>query len=66
VGSVDGFRYSGALSDLGAGGAIWSVAEIETWLKNPRDYAPGTKMNFVVRDADQRRLIANWLVAQGQ
>lgn len=61
VGAVDGFRYSDALQSLNADGAVWSVEAIQEWLADPSGYAPGTKMNFVVRDAEDRRTIAGWL-----
>jgi len=63
VGAVDGFRYSGALQELNASGAVWTVEDIQTWLEDPKAYALGTKMNFVVRDAEERRQIAGWLAS---
>lgn len=63
IGAVDGFRYSGALQELNASGAVWTVEDIQTWLEDPKAYAPGTKMNFVVRDAEERRQIAGWLAS---
>ena len=66
IGAVDGFRYSNALMDLNAAGTAWTAEELEKWLAGPTDYAPGTKMNFVVQDAEERRLIAQWLVQKDQ
>lgn len=66
VGSVDGFRYSDALISLNTAGEVWSADALEQWLAGPSDYAPGTKMNFVVSDAEDRRLIAEWLVQKDQ
>ena len=66
IGSVDGFRYSDALLEWNAAGAIWTADELDAWLAGPADYAPGTKMNFVVRDPEERRLIAEWLVQKDQ
>jgi len=63
IGAVDGFRYSGALQELNASGAVWTVEDIQTWLEDPKAYALGTKMNFVVRDAEERRQIAGWLAS---
>lgn len=61
VGSIDGFRYSDALQALNAEGAVWTAEELEIWLEDPSAYAPGTKMNFKIADAEERRLIAGWL-----
>lgn len=66
VGSVDGFRYSDALQALNAEGAVWTAEELELWLTDPSAYAPGTKMNFKVQDAEDRRLIAGWLAYRAQ
>ncbi len=63
VGSIEDFRYSDALVELGEAGQVWTQEELIAWLEDPRDYAPGTKMNFKVRDAEDRRLIAGWLAA---
>lgn len=66
IGSVDGFRYSDALMALNADGAVWTADELAKWLAGPSVYAPGTKMNFVVRNPDEQRLIAQWLVQKDQ
>ena len=66
IGAVEGFRYSDALQGLNADGAVWTVEALAEWLAGPGDYAPGTKMNFAVSDAEERRLIAQWLVQKDQ
>lgn len=66
IGSIEGFRYSDALQALNAEGAVWTAEELEAWLADPSAYAPGTKMNFKVQDAEERRLIAGWLATRGQ
>ncbi len=43
VASEPKFSYSGALKGVGG---KWTVARLSTWLKKPRDFAPGTKMGF--------------------
>lgn len=63
VGAVEGFRYSKALQELNASGAAWDVESLISWLENPTQFAKGTKMNFKVRDAKDRRLIATWLAS---
>jgi cytochrome c2 len=64
VGSVEGYRYSDALLALGEEGAVWTQSEMIAWLEEPSAYADGTKMNFKVSNAEERRLIAGWLAAQ--
>jgi cytochrome c len=45
-GHVADFQYSKALTDLGAAGKVWDEAALIEWLKNPKAFAPGTKMAF--------------------
>ena len=40
---VAGFAYS---ADLAAKGGNWDFATLDTWLKNPKAFAAGTKMSF--------------------
>lgn len=40
---VSGFAYS---ADLAAKGGNWDFATLDTWLKNPKAFAAGTKMSF--------------------
>ena len=53
--SADGFRYSGRVPDV-----IWTLEELDAFLENPRDYAPGTSMAFNgLRDlADRANVLA--------
>ena len=43
IASVEGFRYSDALSGLEGD---WTLDELSAWLENPRDYAPGNRMGY--------------------
>jgi cytochrome c2 len=43
VGSVEGFNYSGALSEVAD---VWTAAELSAFLENPSNYAPGTIMGY--------------------
>ena len=43
IGSVDGFRYSGAMSEMGG---VWDEATLAAFLANPRGAVKGTKMSF--------------------
>jgi cytochrome c len=40
---ADGFSFSSALKDMGG---TWSVADLNAFLFKPKQFAPGTKMNF--------------------
>lgn len=57
VGSVDGYGYSGALSEVAE---VWTREELYAFLENPRGYAPGTSMGFAGLDKpeDRANLIA--------
>lgn len=41
IGSIEGFRYSGALPE-----GEWTLEELSAWLEAPQDYAPGTSMGY--------------------
>ncbi len=58
-----GFAFSDALK--GKGGT-WDFATLDTWLKSPRDFAPGTKMTFagLGKPEDRANIIA-YLNSQG-
>ena len=43
VASVGGFSYSGGLRNRGG---TWDEASLDAFLKNPRGYAPGTRMAY--------------------
>ena len=57
VAAVDGFRYSGALSDHGGD---WTPDRLAAFLANPRKAVPGTKMSFagLRKPEDQADVIA--------
>ena len=57
VAAVDGFRYSGALTDHGGD---WTPDRLATFLANPRKAVPGTKMSFagLRKPEDQADVIA--------
>ncbi|WP_420862331.1 c-type cytochrome [Algirhabdus cladophorae] len=59
VGAVDGFGYSGALSEAAD---VWSVEELFAFLENPKAYANGTSMAFrgLDKPEDRANVIA-WL-----
>lgn len=64
VGAVDGFSYSGALSETGA--EAWTPENLFAFLENPKSWAPGTSMGFAgLRKAEDRAAVIAWLDQQG-
>ncbi|MFQ5622554.1 MAG: c-type cytochrome [Paracoccaceae bacterium] len=57
IGSVDGYKYSKAIS--GKGGE-WNLESLFAFLESPKGWAPGTKMGFkgVAKPEDRADLIA--------
>jgi cytochrome c len=53
VASHPDFAYSAA---LGAKSWVWDVDHLDGWLRNPREYVPGTKMSFYGLRNDKDRL----------
>ncbi len=47
AGSVDGFRYSGAMTEAGEGGLVWTEETMAEFLTDPKAYIKRTKMSFV-------------------
>ncbi len=64
VGSVDGFNYSGALSEVAD---VWDYDSLSAFIANPREYAPGTSMAYagMGSEEDRAKLIA-YIEAEGQ
>jgi cytochrome c len=52
IASVPDYRYSSALK---AHQGNWDQGNLDAFLKNPRDYAPGTYMTFPGIKSDQDR-----------
>lgn len=46
AGSVEGFRYSDAMTAFGEGGNVWDDATLSAYLEKPKDVVPKTKMAF--------------------
>lgn len=57
VGGAQGFRFSRALEEAEF---VWTKAELDDWLANPRTYLPGNRMSFVGlrNESDRVDLIA--------
>lgn len=59
VASVEGFRYSGPMSEYGADGTTWEYQNLFDYLDDPRNYVPGTTMVFPgLGEEDNANLIA--------
>ena len=60
VGAADGFKYSAAFKDAGAGGMIWDDETMRLFLANPKGMIKGTKMSFsgLKKDADLDAIMA--------
>lgn len=58
-----GFAYSTAMAEHGG---VWDYSALNHFLYKPKDYVPGTKMNFAgfKKDQDRADIIA-WLRTQG-
>ncbi|MEM7424891.1 MAG: cytochrome c family protein [Pseudomonadota bacterium] len=56
---ADGFAYSPALKEFGAG-KTWGYEELNAFLKKPKSYVPGTKMSFagLKKGTDRANLLA--------
>ncbi len=46
AGTSEGFAYSDAMKEAGAGGLVWDDPTLHTYLENPKKVVPGTKMAF--------------------
>ncbi len=60
--SVPGFQFSDALQKLKSEGKKWNYVDLNDFLKDPRGYAPGTKMVFAgLKKIDQRADVIAYL-----
>jgi cytochrome c2 len=46
AGTAEGYKYSQAMIDAGAGGLVWDHETIGAYLADPKGYVPGNKMTF--------------------
>ncbi|WP_199200404.1 c-type cytochrome [Alkalicaulis satelles] len=59
AGTMEGFRYSSALAEAGF---VWTPAELDEWLANPRTFLPGNRMSFAgLRNESDRIDLIGWL-----
>jgi cytochrome c2 len=55
IASIESYKYSGAMSELGGAGKIWDYDTLNAYLTRPTDYVPGTKMKFVGVKPEEKR-----------
>jgi cytochrome c len=66
IAAAEGFSYSGKLTELGAAGGTWDAATLQTFLQNPKTFAPGTKMAFAgLREQADRDAVIAYLATFG-
>lgn len=46
AGSIEGFRYSANMRELGAGGLVWSDDQLRAYVRNPKAVAPRGSMSY--------------------
>ena len=46
AGTVEGFKYSEAMTEKGQGGLVWSAETIDAYIADPKGYIPKNKMAF--------------------
>jgi cytochrome c len=61
-GAVDGFKYSDAIRDMGG---VWSYADLNAFLADPKGFLKGTKMNFAgIKSVEDRAAIIAYMRQQ--
>ena len=60
AGGLEGFKYSAAMSEQGAGGLVWSAETLGAFLEDPKGVIPKTKMSFngLKKPEDRAAIIA--------
>tara|TARA_R110000751_G_scaffold234229_9_gene335849 strand:+ start:154456 stop:154857 length:402 start_codon:yes stop_codon:yes gene_type:complete len=60
VATVDGFKYSKAMTEFGADGKVWDVETLSIYLKKPKALVKKTSMSFsgLKKDKDIENLLA--------
>jgi len=59
IASVDGFKYSDALTGLEG---EWTLDKLSAWIQNPRDFAAGNRMGFPgLKDEEDRANVIGYL-----
>jgi cytochrome c len=62
AGTVPGYTYSAAMKSFGK---VWTPAELDAYLADPRGAVPGTKMIYPgLKDPAKRAALIAWMKAQ--
>ena len=65
--SIEGFRYSANMRELGEGGLAWTAENLDRYLTNPKNVVPRGSMAFAgLRNEQQRKDVIAYLQAQSQ
>jgi cytochrome c2 len=66
AGTLEGFSYSKAMVEAGAGGLAWDDATLDAYLADPKAMVKGTKMAFAgLKSEEDRQAVIAYLAAQG-
>lgn len=67
AGAVEGFKYSPAMTDAGAGGMVWDAATLDAYLADPKGFIPKNKMSFAgLKKPEERAAVVAYLSTLGQ
>ncbi|SFQ60012.1 cytochrome c [Roseivivax halotolerans] len=62
IAALEDFNYSDALVEKGEAGEVWTPENLNAFLENPREWAPGTKMSFAgLRKEEERADVIAYL-----
>lgn len=68
AGTVEGFKYSDAMTAFGAGGGVWDEKSLDAYIADPKGFIKGNKMAFPgIKKKDEREdVIAYLKTANGE
>jgi cytochrome c len=62
AGTHEGFKYSKAMTEAGAGGLVWDEANLDKYLTDPKAFLKGNKMAFAgLKKEDERANVIAYL-----
>ncbi|GAB4372781.1 MAG: hypothetical protein Kow00114_34440 [Kiloniellaceae bacterium] len=62
AGGLDGFKYSKAMAEAGAGGLVWDDETLHAYLENPKGFIKGNRMSFAgLKKEDERADVIAYL-----
>lgn len=67
VATVDGFKYSPAMTEAGASGMVWDAATLDAYLADPKGFIPKNKMSFAgLKKPEDRAAVIAYLAGFAQ